>query len=312
MNDSMNMLGSNLNFASAEAYKLLRTNLLFSLTGDKKCHIIGITSSQRGEGKSTTSINLAYTLAEAGKKVLLIDADMRLPTVAQKIDCPNSPGLSNILVGLEKTDNAIIESNLIEGLYILPSGDIPPNPSELLATEKMKKIVDAFVSEYDFVLFDLPPVNVVSDALVISKLTDGMVVVVRKNYTAKREFADAVRKLQFAEVKILGMAITRAGNEGKKYKYSKYGDKYGYYYSKPDNNTDYISGENKKNDPTKETKESIEPKASPDSEDSKISKETNASNGSKESKEPKTSKDAEKQRPPKHKSKSQKNNAKSK
>ena len=308
MNDSMNMLGSNLNFASAEAYKLLRTNLLFSLADEKECHIIGITSSQRGEGKSTTSINLAYTLAEAGKKVLLIDADMRLPTVAQKMNCPNSPGLSNILVGLEKTKNAIIESNLIDGLYILPSGDIPPNPSELLATEKMKKIVDAFIPEYDFVVFDLPPVNIVSDALVISKLTDGMVVVVRKNYTAKREFADAVRKLQFAEVKILGMAITRAGNEGKKYKYSKYGDKYGYSYSKPDNTTDHISGENKKNNPQKEPIESMDPKEPFDSEESKISKET------KKPKDSKTSKESEKQRPPKPKtkSKSQKNNTKSK
>ena len=125
-----------LSFAASEAYKLLRTNLLFSLP-EKGCHIIGVTSSVRGEGKSTTSINLSYTIAQSGKRVLLIDADMRIPSVAIKLDLNEAPGLSNLIAGMHSEGSCMRQSNQLENWYILPAGDIPPNPSELLGSERM-------------------------------------------------------------------------------------------------------------------------------------------------------------------------------
>ncbi len=225
------IIGKNLSFAAAEAYKLLRANILFALPDEQKCRIIGITSSCSGEGKSTTALNLAYMLAEAGQRVLLMEADMRLPTIARRLEIKSEPGLSNLLAGLCSSMEAVQESKIQEKLKIVASGSIPPNPSELLGMDRMRSAVEELSGEFDFILLDLPPVTAVSDALVISKLTHGMIMVVRQNYANRSSLADAMRQLQYTDVKMLGFVMTRSDSLVKGGKYKRY-KKYGYGYGK--------------------------------------------------------------------------------
>lgn len=221
------MIGGNLNFAASEAYKLLRTNLMFSLPDEKKCRVVGITSSIPGEGKSTTSINLAYALAETGQRVLLMELDMRLPNIARRVKTPLSPGLSNVLAGLNRVSESIYPIEGKDNLFLLPAGEIPPNPSELLGSRQMEELVETLSESFDFIIFDLPPVTVVSDALTVSGLTGGMVMVVRRNYSNQSALAEAMRQLKFSNVKLLGFVMTQAEEREKKYKsYSYSGRKY--------------------------------------------------------------------------------------
>lgn len=226
--DMSSKLGPELSFAAAEAYKLLRANLLFSLPANEdKCRVIGTISSIPMEGKSTTTINLAYSIAETGKKVLLIDADMRLPTLAKKLDLQLSPGLSNLLAGLSVGNDVLRASGLHENLHVICAGDIPPNPSELLGGELMERVIASLSKSYDYILFDLPPVTTVSDGLVLSKLLDGMVVVVRRGFCDKQSLAEAMRQIQFRNVKVLGFVLTRSEISHKSKKHG-----YGYGYSR--------------------------------------------------------------------------------
>ncbi len=222
------MLCENLSFAAAESYKLLRTNLLFSLP-DKNCRILGITSSVRGEGKSTTSVNLAFTFAQTGKRVLLIDADMRLPSIATKLEMHSTPGLSNLLAGLSAERSCLRMSENFDNWFILPAGDIPPNPSELLGSERMHTLLERYSEVFDYIIIDLPPVNIVVDALVISKWTDGLIVVVRQNYSDRRALDDCMYQIQKLNAKMLGFVMTDANIGTSSYKhYGKYGKNYGY------------------------------------------------------------------------------------
>lgn len=227
------MLCENMNFAAAEAYKHIRTNLVFALPDQEKCRIVGVTSSFRGEGKSTTAINLAYTLAETGKMVLLIDADMRMPTVAKKLASTAKPGLSNVLAGFCTADKACSPSYLIDNWHIMPAGDIPPNPSELLGSEQMGKLMRELSETYDFIVMDLPPVNIVADALVVSQWISGMVLVVRAGYTDKRMLTECMRNLSVLGSKLLGFVVADTAQASKRYgtyksKYSRY-DRYSKY-----------------------------------------------------------------------------------
>ena len=225
------MLGEKLSFAAAEAYKLLRANLMFALPdGEEDCRVVGVTSSVRGEGKSTTTLNLAYSLAEAGQYVLVIECDMRLPTLAKRLGMDGVKGVSNLLAGLCNGSEVIKRTEIHQNLYVLPAGEIPPNPSELLGSERMRVTLDILRKDFDIILLDLPPVNAVSDPLVASKLTDGMVLVVRQNYSSKRAIAEAVRQLRFVDAKILGFVMTDSNTAapGRKKYYKKYG--YGYNY----------------------------------------------------------------------------------
>ncbi len=219
-----------LSFAASEAYKLLRTNLSFSLP-EKSCHIIGVTSSIRGEGKSTTSVNLSYTIAQSGKRVLLIDGDMRLPSVATKLELKGTPGLSNLIAGLRSEASCIRQSSQLDNWYILPAGDIPPNPSELLGSERMHTLLQHYEDIFDVIILDLPPVNIVSDALVISKWIDGLICVVRQNYTDRRALQDCMYQIDKLGSHFLGFVMTDAqvGETGYK-SYGKYGKSYGYGY----------------------------------------------------------------------------------
>jgi len=210
--------GKDLSFAAAEAYKLLRTNILFALPDKQQCNVVGVTSAGSGEGKSTTALNLSYALAEAGKNVLLIEGDMRLPTISRQLTLRPSPGLSNVLAGLNSVRDALQESGLHKRLQVISSGDIPPNPSELLGAQSCGILIEVLSSDYDFIILDLPPVTEVADALVASKLTDGMLMVVRKNYANKHALANAIHQLKYVDAKILGIVLTDSSTvKGRKY-----------------------------------------------------------------------------------------------
>lgn len=226
--DLQKTLHKNLEFTAREQYKLLRTNLGFTLPEGQKCPIIGVTSSMRGEGKSTTSVNLSYVLAENGKKVLLIDGDLRIPSIAKKMDIPASPGLTDLLMGYDPKQFDEFRSSVLDKWYILPAGDLPPNPSELLGSRRMKVLLQALTEIFDYIVIDLPPVNIVSDALAISNHISGMVVVIREDYTEKKELERCFRQLKLSNANVLGCVMNESksgkGSYGKykKYRYYKY------------------------------------------------------------------------------------------
>ena len=218
--ESRKFIGPNLNFAAAEAYKRLRTNISFSIPTKNKCKIIGVTSALKGEGKSTTSLNIAYAFAQTGQKVLLVEGDLRLPNIAKRLGLHSRPGISNLLAGQCSGNDVLQRCNFLEKVHVITAGDIPPNPAELLASDQMKQTVDALAQVFDVIILDLPPVTVVTDAAIASKLVDGMVVVVRQDYCDKRAIAETVRQLRFSETKILGFVVT--GSEIQKKNYKKY------------------------------------------------------------------------------------------
>ncbi len=230
LSDSQKTLHKNLQFTATEQYKLLRTNLSFTLPEDAGCKIIGVTSSMRGEGKSTTSVNLSYVLAESGKKVLLIDGDLRIPSIAKKMRIDSAPGLSDLLRGDVKIDLMSLRSPQLPNWYILPSGALPPNPSELLGSKRMETALRGLAEHFDFIIVDLPPVNIVSDALAISKFITGLIVVIREGYTEKRELDTCIRHLKLSNVNVLGCVMNETSS-GKGY-YSKYRYKRYYKYYK--------------------------------------------------------------------------------
>lgn len=232
-NENKKTLHKNLEFTATEQYKLIRTNLDFTLPEDEKCPVIGITSSMRGEGKSTTAVNLSYVLAEKGSKVLLIDADLRIPSIAKKLEIESAPGLADLLRG-RGAQLSEFQSHLLPNWFVLPSGDIPPNPSELLGSSRMGNLLTKLREMFDYIIIDLPPVNIVSDAVSISSLISGMIVVIREEYTEKKELERCIRQLKLSNVNVLGCVLNEAksgsGSYGKykKYKYYKY---YRYYQS---------------------------------------------------------------------------------
>lgn len=228
MEERENILCNSLSFAGAEAYKRLRTNLLLSFPEKQQCRVLGITSAIRGEGKSITAINLSYTFAQTGKKVLLVEADMRLPNHAKRLGLKEAPGLSNLLVGMAKGSEVLQHSQDMENLYVITAGDIPPNPSELLGAERMKECIQAFTESFDFVIIDLPPVDVVTDALTISRQVDGFVFVVRQDYSERELIARALDQLSIVEARILGFVMNQAAGKGGNYTYRRYDKSYHY------------------------------------------------------------------------------------
>ncbi len=222
MADSKKTLHKNLEFTASEQYRLLRTNIMFTIPEDVKCPIIGVTSSIRGEGKSTTAINLSYVLAEKGRRVLLIDGDLRLPSVAKKMRIDSSPGLTDLLLGAS-IDLEGWQSPVQKNWYIMPSGDTPPNPSELLGSRRMERAINMLKERFDYIVMDLPPVNLVSDAMSVAKLVTGMVLVIRENYTDKKDLEQCVRQIRLSNVHVLGCVMNGADSRGASY--SKYKNK---------------------------------------------------------------------------------------
>ena len=230
--EQQKMIGENLNFAASEAYKLLRTNLTFSFTDEDTKRVIGVTSSMKGEGKSLTSINLAYTIAETGKKVLLMECDLRLPNIAKRLNLESTPGLSNLLVGLNTASQVIQKGVLQTELDVIVAGDVPPNASELLESSRMQYALEKLSEYYDYVILDLPPVTAVADALVASKLASGMVIVVRQDYATKEALAETMRQMRYANARVLGFVMNGVVDSELPYqkRYYKYGYEYGYGY----------------------------------------------------------------------------------
>lgn len=223
------VLGKKRPFATAEAHKRLRTNVFFSFPEEKACRVIGVTSAMAHEGKTTTSINLAYDMLQAGKKVLLIDADMRMSNIVKITSIKRVPGLSDLLVSSRENNKCIQVEESLGGLNIISCGSIPPNPSELLSSNRMAEMMELLKERYEYIIIDLPPIAAVSDALIVSKMVDGMIVVVRQDYADKNLLDDAIRQLRFNEANIIGFVMNCAHTENKYYgKYGKYG-KYGRY-----------------------------------------------------------------------------------
>lgn len=219
-------VGSGLSFEASEAYKLLRANLAFSLPDLGKSKVIGITSSLRGEAKSTTAINLAYSLAETGKRVLLIEGDMRLPVLSKRLKINKAPGLSNLLVGQNNGNEVLQNSGLLKNFKVISAGTIPPNPAELLDSEPMEVTIKTMRDFFDYVIVDLPPISAVSDALVVSKYLDGIVVAVRQNLCDKKSLAETVRQLKFSQAKVLGFVMTGSNHSQKRYRKKYYSSQY--------------------------------------------------------------------------------------
>ena len=214
-------------FAVVEAYKAIRTNLTFLLSSSET-KVFGITSPEAGEGKSTTSVNMAIAFSQLGDKVLLIDADMRRSSIHKKLKIENNAGLSNVLAGFNKYTEVI--NHISDTLDVITAGQVPPNPSELLGSARFKELVDAVGKEYSYVIIDTPPVDVVTDALVIAPQTAGLVLVVKDQVTPTDAIRRAIESAKFADINILG-AVMNAANpkSGGKYGYRKYGyRKYGY------------------------------------------------------------------------------------
>ncbi len=229
--NDMSLVGPKLNFEGREAYNLLRTNLMFvTKRNDRNARVIGVTSSIHGEGKSLTTINLAYSLAESGRKVVLVECDLRLPTLRKKIGLPKTTGLSNLLAGINSENATLHKDVLIKNLDVVQAGDIPPNPSELLGSKQFSMLIDNLAESYDVILLDLPPVGEVSDALVASKVTDGVIVVVRQDYTISSDLDYAIRQIQLVNAKVIGFVYNGSASKSKKYKYG-YGKKYKYGYA---------------------------------------------------------------------------------
>ena len=226
--DVKNTLHKNLEFTALEQYKLIRANLDFTLPENEKCPIIGVTSSMRGEGKSTTAVNLAYVFAEKGSKVLLIDGDLRIPSIAKKLQISSTPGLADLLRGKSKEFFGF-QNYLLENWFILPSGDIPPNPSELLGSGRMENVLNQLKEHFDYIIVDLPPVNLVSDAVSISRLISGMIVVIREEYTEKKELEKCFRQLKLSNVHVLGCVMNEAKSGGGAYSRYRKSGKYKYY-----------------------------------------------------------------------------------
>lgn len=209
------ILNKNTNFAIQEAYKRLRTNIRFSIR-DQKCKKFCLTSGMAGEGKSITLLNLAISIAQTGKKVLLIDADLRRPAVARLLVEKASPGLSEVLVGEVKAVDAI-RPEVYPNLDILFSGEIPPNPSEILSSELMQSLIETSAEKYDYILVDTPPVNVVTDACIIASLLDGVLLLVREGRSKKDAVRQAINNLQLTGANVLGYILNGVVSDDSRY-----------------------------------------------------------------------------------------------
>ena len=224
--DRRHILSADSNFFIREAYKTLRTNTMFALAGQEGCKIILVTSSLQGEGKSITALNLAISFAEAENRVLLIDCDLRRPKLARLLRKSSHAGLSNLLLDPSLLGEAILPSD-VTGLDVILSGDIPPNPSELLGSARMSALLAQLREKYDYILLDTPPVNMVTDAVVLAPKSDGVLFVVRAGRSERGPIAHAVEQLGYAQAKILGFVLDDVTASSGSYGYSKY-KRYGY------------------------------------------------------------------------------------
>jgi len=204
----------------SEAFRGIRTNVLFSSAQEGSRSIV-VTSTAPGEGKSMVASNLAISLAQAGQRVLLIDADMRKPKSQDIFGIAQEPGLSNVLVGNAKASESVRKS-MVSGLWVLPAGRIPPNPAELLGSARFRDFVTSLKDHFDWVIVDSPPVMAVTDASLIAHLASGVVFVVGSEMTSRHAAKRALDQLEHANAKFVGAVLNRVDLKHNAYYYSQY------------------------------------------------------------------------------------------
>lgn len=219
------MLSPTSPFAMREAYNGIRAKLLFTGRGEK-CPVFAVTSAMMHDGKTTNAVNLAISIATTAKRVLLIDGDMRKPTVHRYFGLENKNGLSEILAGL--TNEVKIRKTDTENLHVLTSGQIPPNPAELFASKQMDNLL-SYVKEYfDYVVIDTPPVNVVSDAVILAEKITGYVFVVQSGKNHFYELSYALDTLKQMNGNVVGFVLNDVTGKGSSH-YGSYRSRYSYY-----------------------------------------------------------------------------------
>lgn len=224
-----NLLTSQNDFFVLEAYKTLRTNVSFALADKEGCPVVMVTSAVQNEGKSITALNLAISYAMEERKVLLIDCDLRRPKIARLLNERSSVGLSNLIMNPKLRAEAVRPSQ-IKGLDVILAVNIPPNPSELLGSSRMERILQELREEYDIIVLDSPPVNVVTDAVVLAPLSDGVLFLVRADHSERSAIIRAVEQIKYARTKILGFVLNDVNPKMNSFGYGKYGRKYGQKY----------------------------------------------------------------------------------
>lgn len=202
----------------AEQFRTIRTNIQFSMV-DKNLKTLVVTSAGPGAGKSTISANLAVTFALQGKKVLIVDADMRKPTVHKTFRLPNKDGLTTLLTEKDIEIESIAHKLDAEGLFVITSGIIPPNPSELLASNRMNQLILEFEEIFDLIIFDMPPVIAVTDAQIMASKADGTIFVVNKDGANKEMVAKSKVLLEKVKSNIIGVIFNRVEIKGDNYYY---------------------------------------------------------------------------------------------
>ncbi len=195
-------------FRAKEAYKTLRTNILFALPKSEGSKVVMFTSACPGEGKTTTLINTAISFVELGKKIVIVDCDLRKPKVHKYTNIKSKVGISNVLGGFSKIEECIVKTDY--GFDCMVAGHTPPNPSELLSSQQMIDIINQLKSMYDIVLLDSPPINIVSETATLAPLTDGVLLIASHASSTKQEFERAISILKFTNAKILGFVLNNA------------------------------------------------------------------------------------------------------
>lgn len=215
----------NIPFNIAESYKSIRTNVMFAMgTSDKK--IVAISSPNPGDGKSTSAANIAIAFAQTNSKVLLIDADMRKPVQHRIFKVKNSEGLSTLIIK-KSTPSRSIKENVMKNLDLLPSGPTPPNPSELLASEQFATMLEQFAIVYDYIIIDTPPLNVVSDAMVMKESINGILLVFKHGQTTYDEIDNCMKQMELTHTNLIGFLMNEVAQKRHSSYYSKYKE-YGY------------------------------------------------------------------------------------
>jgi capsular exopolysaccharide synthesis family protein len=211
----------------SEVYRSLRTSLLLSTAEELK--VIAVTSATAGEGKTATASNLGVVLAQLGRRVLIVDADLRKPRMHQVFRVSNRSGLVNQLTGVVEPDAVFVETG-VPNLWLIPSGPIPPNPSELLSSDRMREWLNAMRSRFDYVIIDTPPSLAVTDATIVGALSDGVVLTFRAGKVTREDAKDCAERLRMAELRILGVVLNRHRSEAARYgRKTRYYESYGGY-----------------------------------------------------------------------------------
>ena len=204
--------------ASAEAYRMLRTNLQFS-SPDEPLKSVVVSSATPGEGKTTTACNLAVTFAQAGKKTLLVDGDLRKPTVHKFFGLANDSGLSSMIV---HNQGEVAELSSVENLYVITSGPIPPNPAELFSSNKARDLFASLEEQYDIIIVDTPPIAAVSDAMVLSTYASGTLLIIDHGVVTNDLAQKVVAQLRGVKINILGVVLNKVPMNGQDYYYYQY------------------------------------------------------------------------------------------